>query len=227
MRRSPGDLAPPRSRRPAAAPAGAPAVSGSRPGTDSGYVLFGVLIGVSLLGVGMLAAVTLWSQVLQREREAELVFRGEAIARAIQRYQETRPGTLPETLEELVEGRHLRRAWLDPMTNRPFRLLRVGGRVVTATGGAPAPDPDESEGPDPRAGANPPGEPTPGPGSRQTAGPEPEGPAATGIIGVASTSDALALRPYRGARRYRDWRFEAEVREPAADPTAPAPERGR
>lgn len=153
-------------------------------------MLFGVLIGVSLLGIGMLAATTLWGQILQRDREAELVFRGEAIARAIERFRETRPGSFPATLEELVEGRYLRRAWLDPMTNRPFRLLRTRSGIVNQT----APDPGTDETPDP-------GETAP-----------------AGITGVASTSDGLAFRPYRGQRRYQDWRFEAEVRRQAADP---------
>ena len=95
------------------------------PRNSRGYVLFGVLVGITLLGVGLSAGVTLWSQVVQREREAELLFRGEAIVRALERFQQDRPGTLPETLEELVEGKYLRRAWVDPMTGRSFRILRA------------------------------------------------------------------------------------------------------
>ena len=95
------------------------------PRNSKGYVLFGVLVGITLLGVGLSAGVTLWSQVVQREREAELLFRGEAVVRALERFQQDRPGTLPETLEELVEGKYLRRAWVDPMTGRSFRILRA------------------------------------------------------------------------------------------------------
>ena len=103
---------------------------------SEGYVLFGVLVGITLLGVGLSAAVTLWSQVVQREREAELLFRGEAIVRGLERFQQDRPGTLPETLDELVEGKYLRRAWVDPMTGRSFRILRAGKRARVRRFGA-------------------------------------------------------------------------------------------
>ena len=105
------------------------------PRDSAGYVLFGVLIGITLLGVGLSAAVTLWSQVLQREREAELLFRGEAVVRALERFGQDRPGTLPETLDELVEGKYLRRAWLDPMTGRSFRILRAEDALATGASG--------------------------------------------------------------------------------------------
>ena len=179
-------------------------VSGSRAGNSSGYVLFGVLIGITLLGVGLTAAVTLWSQAVQREDEAELLFRGEAIVRALERFQQDRPGTLPETLDELVEGKYLRRAWLDPVTGRGFRILRAEEAAAPATSAAgitgarqrptnPAGEEfEERDEPEQR--------------------PEPDAPGAvTGITGVVSTSDLLSFRTYEGARRYNEWRFEAEV----------------
>ena len=105
------------------------------PRDSAGYVLFGVLVGITLLGVGLSAAVTLWGQVVQREREAELLFRGEAIVRGLERFQQDRPGTLPETLDELVEGKYLRRAWVDPMTGRSFRILRAENALASGASG--------------------------------------------------------------------------------------------
>lgn len=186
-------------------------------------MLFGVLIGVTLVGVGLMAANTLWSQVLQREREAELLFRGEAVVRAIERFQQDRPGTLPETLEELVEGKYLRRAWTDPFTGRSFRLLRqeagagsVGAEGfdsmaalmdegmdaaavehLTARAGERTPAPADAGREDDREDDR---EEDSSTGTRGTP---------AGIVGVASTSDLLSFRIYQGARRYRDWRFEA------------------
>ena len=179
-------------------------VSGSRAGNSAGYVLFGVLIGITLLGVGLTAAVTLWSQAVQREDEAELLFRGEAIVRALERFQRDRPGTLPETLDELVEGKYLRRAWLDPMTGRGFRILRAEEAAAPATAAAGV------------VGARP--RPTnPAGGEFEVRAEEEERPESdapgtvTGITGVVSTSDRLSFRTYEGARRYHEWRFEAEV----------------
>lgn len=179
-------------------------------------MLFGVLIGVTLVGVGLMAANTLWSQVLQREREAELLFRGEAVVRAIERFQQDRPGTLPDTLEELVEGKYLRRAWNDPFTGRPFRLLRQEAGAENA--GAEGFDSMAAlmdEGMDAAAVEHltaRAGERTPAPADTEDR--EEDSSTGTrgtpaGIVGVASSSDLLSFRIYQGARRYRDWRFEA------------------
>ena len=168
--------------------------------SERGYVLFGVLVGVTLVGVGLSAAVILWSQVVQREREAELLFRGEAVVRALERFQQDRPGTLPETLDELVEGKYLRRAWLDPMTGRSFRILRAAPQAGN-TGAGAGPRPTNPAGEE---------EPRPAPETRRTEE-DAADPSSTGITGVVSTSDLLSFRTYEGARRYNEWRFEAQV----------------
>ena len=185
------------------------------PRDSAGYVLFGVLVGITLLGVGLSAAVTLWSQVVQREREAELLFRGEAIVRGLERFQQDRPGTLPETLDELVEGKYLRRAWVDPMTGRSFRILRAENALASGASG-----PGLERGGRPGSGpapTNPAGEAEPrraaGRAGREERG---EAGAATGITGVVSTSDLLSFGAYEGARRYSEWRFEAQVGTTAA-----------
>lgn len=192
-------------------------------GGAAGFVLFGVLVGVNLVGIGLLAANSLWSRVLQREREAELVFRGEAVVRAIDRFAEARPGTLPESLEQLVEEKYLRRAWLDPFTGRPFRLLRqegaAGAGAAPAEAGPPPPNPAEG---DPALLLDRPGlteaPPTGGP---EAGRPETAAAVPSGIIGVASDSDLLSFRVYQGARRYSDWRFEATARTTTPTETRP------
>ena len=195
------------------------------PRDSAGYVLFGVLVGITLLGVGLSAAVTLWSQVVQREREAELLFRGEAIVRGLERFQQDRPGTLPETLDELVEGKYLRRAWMDPMTGRSFRILRAENALASGASGPGRP----GSGPAP---TNPAGEAEPrraaggaGREERGEAGAAAE--SATGITGVVSTSDLLSFRAYEGARRYNEWRFEAQVRATAAGASSTVERPGR
>ena len=200
------------------------------PRDSAGYVLFGVLVGITLLGVGLSAAVTRWSQVVQREREAELLFRGEAIVRGLERFQQDRPGTLPETLDELVEGKYLRRAWVDPMTGRSFRILRAENALASGASG-----PGLERGGRPGSGpapTNPAGEAEPR-RAGGVAGREEPGEAgaaaetATGITGVVSTSDLLSFRAYEGARRYSEWRFEAQVRATAAGGSSTVERPGR
>lgn len=194
-------------------------VSGrNAPRGSEGYVLFGVLVGVTLVGVGLTAAVTLWSQAVQRDREAELLFRGEAVVRALERFQQDRPGTLPETLDELVEGKYLRRAWGDPMTGRGFRILRAEEATAPATSAAgvigararPTNPAGAEFGERDEGGAS-------GERDEDEERPDPDAPGTvTGITGVVSTSDLLSFRTYEGARRYSDWRFEAQVGAAAA-----------
>ena len=174
---------------------------------SGGYVLLGVMIGIALLGIGLSGAGALWSQVLKRDREAELVFRGEAVARAIERYQRDRPGSLPETLEELVEGRYLRRAWSDPMTGQPFVLLRA--EDAASPPALPGPPPPV---PNPAGATAEPARAQRSAARSETGSGGREGLETRGIVGVASTSPELSFRVYRGARRYQDWRFEAAVR---------------
>lgn len=95
--------------RPAAHPIGRRA--------ERGFMMAMLLVFVVIMGVLLLKAAPYAKADVMRDREAELVFRGEAIARAIRMYQ-VRTGRLPVSLEELltVRPRILRRLYKDPMT---------------------------------------------------------------------------------------------------------------
>jgi type II secretory pathway pseudopilin PulG len=86
------------------------------------WLLFVLAFGAAALG----AAAQRWSLQVARDRERELLFRGQAIANAIASYRGVAGGKLPRGLEDLVEDRrgavvrrHLRRAYDDPFTRRP------------------------------------------------------------------------------------------------------------
>jgi hypothetical protein len=95
-------------------------------GRDSG---FSYLLLLFVLALGSVTMATFGEQVrtaFQREREAELLYRGSAIRAAILSYHavavEGKPA-FPQTLVELAEDRrgpepkyHLRRVYLDPFT---------------------------------------------------------------------------------------------------------------
>ena len=74
-----------------------------------------LLVGITVMGVLASAALPVWRQAAQREREAELVFRGEQYARAIGLYQRQFAGAFPPSIELLIEQRFLRREYKDPM----------------------------------------------------------------------------------------------------------------
>ncbi len=97
----------------------------ARPAT--GYTYVAVLIWVALVGLGLAVTGELWHTTMQRERETELLFVGEAFRRALNSYHDGSPGLqrFPRTLEALVRDerhpsvqRHLRKIYRDPMTGQ-------------------------------------------------------------------------------------------------------------
>jgi uncharacterized protein len=99
-----------REERRAAAPA--PMIS-----REAGYNLVVLMVVLTLLNVAVAASLPLWSMVIRREKEEELIFRGLQYAEAIRVFN-TRYGRPPVRLEELVEVRPrcIRRLWQDPLT---------------------------------------------------------------------------------------------------------------
>lgn len=96
----------------------APHSRGGAHGAERGFILAMLL--VLITGVGVLLTIALPSvkAEVQREQEAELIFRGEAIANAIKTYK-AKTGAYPLKLEDLakVRPRILRKVYLDPMTH--------------------------------------------------------------------------------------------------------------
>jgi type II secretory pathway pseudopilin PulG len=93
---------------------------------ERGFTYVGLLLAVAIAGAVAAGAGTMWSTQAQREREAQLLFAGEEIARAIGRYRADH-GTVgdgfPRDFEALLRDphvpvmrRYLRRLYVDPMT---------------------------------------------------------------------------------------------------------------
>jgi hypothetical protein len=86
----------------------------------------GVLIMVAVTGIALAGASQYWSTIVQREREAELLYRGDQIRKAIASYYAAGPGddqpAYPRSVEDLLRDprypgirRHLRKPYTDPM----------------------------------------------------------------------------------------------------------------
>ena len=84
---------------------------------EKGYTLLILLFAVSIVSIGLIVAVPVWHTQIQREKEEELIFRGNQYVEAVRLDQLKKPGTFPETLEELIEEKCLRRLYKDPMTS--------------------------------------------------------------------------------------------------------------
>lgn len=162
---------------------------------QGGYALVALLAAVTLMLITMGVGVPAWKYVVKNEREQELIFRGGQIADAIGRYQRKNANALPTSIEQLVQGRYLRKAFTDPMTkDGEWRLLRQGEALLPGTAA-----PGTRPGPSPSASATPRG-PTPrlGGGAGLSVGP---------FLGVASRSTDNGLRLFNGRERYSEWLF--------------------
>ncbi len=103
-----------------------------------------LLVGLSIMAVLMSAALPVWSHHMKREREEELIWRGQQYARAIGLFQRKYANTFPPTIDILVEQRFLRKKYKDPITNSDFQPIPAGGGVPGQGGVAPPPGPARS-----------------------------------------------------------------------------------
>lgn len=101
-----------------------------------------LMIAISVLSIGLLVAVPVWQTEIQREKEEELIFRGNQYAEAIRIFQMKKPGSFPKTLDELLKEKCIRKLYKDPMTDHgdwnlilPYTLSQTG--VSTTKTGSP------------------------------------------------------------------------------------------
>ena len=175
-----------------------------------------LLVGLSVMSILLAVAMPVWRQASQREKEAELVFRGKQYARAIELFQRKMPGALPPNLDLLVDQKYLRKKYKDPITGDDFLLVRQGEGTNGAQPGSPS-----------RGSTT--GRQTTPPGGRGGPGTQPGG-VVGGIMGVASKSTAASLLIYNGRTKYSEWQFVyvAQTQTPGAGggPGGPAGGRG-
>jgi len=112
-------------------------------GNQRGISLLIVLIMVVVLGLAAGVAGSSWKTIVQRSKEAELLFRGDQYRRAIESFYKSahggQQGLLPQELDDLLKDprfpetkRHIRRLYADPMTGKEFEAIRdqaVGNRI--------------------------------------------------------------------------------------------------
>lgn len=176
-----------------------------------GFTLAMCAVLITLMSIAVAAILPRWSTQIQREREAELIFRGLQMAEGIRVFQK-RFGRYPVRLEELWETkpRSVRQAWKDPMTeNGRWRpVLQIGAGVPGAVPGSLPSNEDEED--EETEGEDLPGDTDP---VEQVSG--------APIIGVRSRAKREALRTFFGQNQVQNWRFMADMVTPQGAPGAP------
>ena len=160
-----------------------------------------LIIGITVMAVMMTVVMPVWKQMVRREKEEEMVFRGEQIAHSIGMFQRKFANAYPPTLDVLVEQKFLRKKYKDPITNEDFVPLTQAqgqGQAQAATPGGRATAGRGQQQPQPAQ---------PGRGTNPFAGATTPGAAVGGIIGVTSKSTDTSIRLYKGRSHYNEWAF--------------------
>jgi type II secretory pathway pseudopilin PulG len=197
-----------------------PAASGpAARASERGYAMAVLLVAMSVMAIMMTVAMPVWKQMSQREKEAELVFRGQQYARAIELMQRKMPGALPPNIDLLVTQKFLRKKYKDPITGEDFDTV-LPAQAVALTPGSQQPGQPVTG----RGGATgatgagrsntPPTPPTPPTTLGATRPGGVAGGAQGGIIGVVSKSKDTSIRLYNGRSHYNEWIFQAVQRTP-------------
>ena len=161
-----------------------------------------LLVSLSIMALLMTAIMPVWRHEAQREKEAELVFRGQQYVHAITLFQrKSGPGVYPPNFDLLVQQRYLRKKYKDPITNGDFQpvsaLLPAGAPAPGSVTGAA--QPGQTSG----FGATATGTPASPLAQTFTLGSDVPG----GIAGVASKSTDQSIRIYNGQTHYNEWVF--------------------
>jgi type II secretory pathway pseudopilin PulG len=198
-------------------------------GQENGYAMAALLVAMSVAAVLLTVAMPTWKQMSQREKEEELVFRGQQYVRAIRLYGQKFANANPPNIDLLVDQRFLRKKFKDPITNDDFQPILAGQAVPGSSspagggrGGTPV-----QRGPDapPLAsgGLQTGGRGSVGPGPGAQTGP------VGGVMGVQSKSKDPSIKIYNGRTHYNEWAFVyvPQVQAPGAGaPGAGVPGRG-
>jgi type II secretory pathway pseudopilin PulG len=183
-----------------------------------------LLVAMAVMAVLMSVALPVWRHDAQREKEEELVWRGQQYVRAIRLFQR-RTQTLPTSIDMLVQGRYLRKKYKDPITNDDFQPIPAGG-AIPGQGGQSGRAGQPAQGG--RSGA-----PTGGGFGSGSTGSFGSGSTGTGsagsgsssgsgfgsgssfssssipggMMGVVSKSKEESIRLYQGRNHYNEWTF--------------------
>lgn len=107
------------------------------PNAESGFLLLFVLFLAALMLIALAVAAPRIATSIQREREIELVHRGEQYKRAIKLYYR-KFGTYPSSIDQLLDTnniRFLRKRYTDPITGKnDWRIIHLGQAKVPPLG---------------------------------------------------------------------------------------------
>ena len=97
-----------------------------------------LLVAMAVMAIAMSALLPVWHTLTVREKESELMLRGQQYDRAIQLYRKKNAAPGPPNLDALIQGRFLRKKFKDPITNDDFALIGVNAAAPAGPGATQA-----------------------------------------------------------------------------------------
>jgi len=171
-----------------------------RTSAKAGYAMAALLVAIAVMGVMLSVALPTWSHLIRREKEEELIFRGNQYARAINLYGRRTTSPVVPSIDVLIEQRLLRKKYKDPLSpnkDGEFQLLYAQDQAARGRG---------PSGPSGPTGPNaPPATAPPASGAGRSSSPFQS--TSGSIIGVASKNTGESIRIYKGKQRYNEWQF--------------------
>jgi len=151
---------------------------------DGGFVLVALLIAMAVAAIWLGTMLPAWRQQAVRQREADLVFRGQQYARAIALYYVNDNCTLPQNVDILVSRHYLRKKWKDPIANDDFVPLVAGMAASPAGAGGTPSTPARPAVPGLAGGSQ-----------------------LVGLYGVSSKDTDMSIMLYQNQQQYSLWSF--------------------
>jgi type II secretory pathway pseudopilin PulG len=188
--------------------------------TDRGYAMAALMVAMSIMAIMMTVVMPVWKQMERREKEEELVFRGQQYVRALRLFSTKYANAAPPSIDVLVEQRFIRKKFKDPITNDDFQPI-LAGQAIPGTSTAPQSGSGARGGTGGTGGTgafgrgigggSSPGQGLSRPGGIATGGISgigtPGAGATGGIMGVVSKSKDKSIRLYNGRSHYNEWAF--------------------
>jgi type II secretory pathway pseudopilin PulG len=178
-----------------------------------------LLVAMAIIAIVLSTTLPVFSTMAKRERETELVFRGQQYARAVMLFQRKYGNALPPNLDVLLNERFLRKQYKDPITNDDFQLIGPGSPELALAATAAPVQPGRGG---VQQGGGPPIVQQQHQQQSQMSGrgvqsnPVTAGQAPGGVLGVVSKSKATSLCIYNNHDKYNEWVFIATQMSVAA-----------
>lgn len=195
--------------------------AGRRPGgTNAGYNLVILVMAITTLNILVAMALPVWSHMIRREKEEQLIFRGLQYAEALRLYAVRHGGQYPVKLEQLIkeEPRSIRQLWSNPLREDGKWTLLF---TPPGAGGQPVPGTEDNQDGQPLEDRRQP----PGTGQIPTQvlvefdPKKPESQVVQGpIMGVFSSEGGEAIKMFNNSSNISEWQFRVELLNPVAPP---------